>query len=270
MKKPDSPSKSAFTLIELLVVIAIIAILAALLLPALAKAKAKAAQANCVSNMKQIGLAYLSWVHDHEYGNFPQRTPVANEGNQAAAGQGSPSPFANPSLQRNNAYWQFAFISNELSSAAVLVCPADKNVGGIRKVAGGFSADPNANGLMAPGFRNQACSMSVAMDIGVTYNAANQIVSNFERSQTHILSTDRNIKWNDFNGNCSSGVGFSYECLGRKSGNPAKAPWTNSIHMNRGEVLTADGSVQNTSSKELDGLIDEGDDNGSCHFLVPD
>jgi prepilin-type N-terminal cleavage/methylation domain-containing protein/prepilin-type processing-associated H-X9-DG protein len=59
-------SRRAFTLIELLVVIAIIAILAAILFPVFAQARAKARQAACISNSKQIGTALMMYVQDYD------------------------------------------------------------------------------------------------------------------------------------------------------------------------------------------------------------
>lgn len=70
-----------FTLIELLVVIAVIAILAALLFPVFARARDKARQATCTSNLKQIGLAVLLYTQDYDdrypLGHAPVADPLS-------------------------------------------------------------------------------------------------------------------------------------------------------------------------------------------------
>jgi prepilin-type N-terminal cleavage/methylation domain-containing protein len=108
MKNACSRQSRAFTLIELLVVIAIIAILAALLLPALAKAKAKAKRTECLNNLKQLGNAGRLWSNDNDE-KFPWQVGVTN-GGALNSGDWSDNCRA---------------LSNELVTPKTLACPAD-------------------------------------------------------------------------------------------------------------------------------------------------
>jgi prepilin-type processing-associated H-X9-DG protein/prepilin-type N-terminal cleavage/methylation domain-containing protein len=86
---PDSPTNracrggacSAFTLIELLAVLAVVSLLAALLLPSLARAKGKAQSVSCLSNLKQLGAAFLLYCDENE-DVFPTGAPASALGVQ--------------------------------------------------------------------------------------------------------------------------------------------------------------------------------------------
>jgi prepilin-type N-terminal cleavage/methylation domain-containing protein/prepilin-type processing-associated H-X9-DG protein len=80
--------RAGFTLIELLVVIAIIAILAAILFPVFAKAREKARQSSCLSNVKQLSLAFLQYAQDYD-----DLTPLMLYGSSSSWWYNSVQPY---------------------------------------------------------------------------------------------------------------------------------------------------------------------------------
>ena len=109
----------AFSLIELLLVIAIIAILGALLLPSVSRAYAKGKRTKCMANLKQIGVAFHTFSHEHG-DKFPMQVST-NSG-------GTLEYTSAASIDLANAFRSFQAISNELGHPKLLVCPADTRI----------------------------------------------------------------------------------------------------------------------------------------------
>lgn len=114
MNRPRSlPPPAGFTLIELLVVVVIIAVLAGLLLPAVAKSKARAQQISCTGRLKSVALSFRVWALDHTNA-YPMAISTNFGGTLEHAATGE--------------IWaHFQITSNELSTPIILYCPSDRS-----------------------------------------------------------------------------------------------------------------------------------------------
>jgi len=133
--------RSGFTLIELLVVIAIIAILAAILFPVFARAREKARQTSCLSNIKQIALGYQMYTQDYDE-KFPMGWFPVDVG-------GSGDVWANPRMVKfGDAI--FPYLKNQ----QIFMCPSMEftiagggNVGDLTRVGRSWSYGYNCGWL---------------------------------------------------------------------------------------------------------------------------
>jgi len=225
----------AFTRVDLMAALGAAAVAVLALLPATAHQWQASEHAVCVNNLRQVGRAVHLWTHDRE-GQAPSRVHVNTGGLMS-------HPLA------GNIWVQFAWLSNQLQTPRVLVCPADPR----KKAASDFGGSTDG-GFANPGFRNNAVSYTLGTDAGFTLPQS-------------WLSTDRHLR-SDGRAACGASLLSAVNLFSWKL-HTNQPLWSNEIHGAWGNVLHFDGRVSTPADPGASTTLQLVDENGSGHFLTP-
>lgn len=193
----------AITVVELLAVIFIAMMLATVIMPYLARAKTYGCGANCVNNLKQIGVAFRTWALDN-YDRYPMSVSTNNGGTKELVKSG-------------NVFPHFLVMSNELSTPRLLFCPEETDTNRVR-----------ANTFGCSGVVGIGSSIQFTSDKNLTYFLG---VDASDEHPTRILMGDDNFTFD--------GLRLNHRLVGVWTNSPVD--WLPARHKGQGTVCLADG-----------------------------
>ena len=203
----------AFGMVEVLAIITVVVVLGWLLMPRMTNCGASATRIKCVNNLKNIGLAFRIFATDND-DMFPAEVMVSNGVERLSIDIAS----------------LYGFISNELSTPKILLCPEDKK-------------------------KKEAASFATFSAKNISYFAS---LSAKGTTPTAFLAGDRNLTTN--------GIPVSPGLLTLRTNVVIR--WTEELHKGQGNVVMGDGSVQQMSSSRLKSAVKE-QDFGTNYLVFP-